>query len=216
MNQVEYTDLTPALVAQLRTKSRPGAPWANAPEAFWNFLLSSLELNVPWTVESTLAKAWVEPAKPLSKAVQDNVSWQVQYGQRAGFDYGIGLEERKYLGGMTGTGFTGEGENNYSASYEQDPQFVELGKVMTIFWPDLPFLAWEQIKPLVSARSRDTVNDYYEATSDYEVDRLDAAKVFRVLSHAGRLEPTQQRFEDWKTIISPPPAPSAPARKPRA
>jgi hypothetical protein len=214
MAKIEYTKLTADLLASMQSKSKPDAPWNNAPAEFWGFLLSSVEMGIPWSVETAQLKASIQSPKPLSKTAQDQLSWALKFNTRAGFEYGIGLEERKYIGGMTGTGYSGEGENRFSPSYDQDPQFVELGKLMTIFWPDLPFLAWEQIKPLVSTRSQESENEYYGATSEYEVDRVDAAKVFRVLRFAERLEPTTHRVPDWKAVISPPPPPAvSPTRK---
>jgi hypothetical protein len=210
---VERTELTPKVIHRLRHESLPEAPWSAAPPNFWEFIERSSKL-VYWSIEAPLLNRFApSPSKPRSAATQANIDKEYSrpyLDHGPSFVFGIGSEDAHCLGGMTGTGRDGSKENSYSTSSEaaeaSDNKSLKL--IMETFWPDVPYLAFEEVRRLVSSSYERTERDYNEATNDYLVQTIDAGKIFRVLQWATRLIPSSAPPVDWKAVVAPPPKPT--------
>lgn len=212
----DTTSLTPKQIQVLRAASAQAAPWSAHGEAFWDFIEQSAAAGIQWQAQTKVLEAHTVATSKAGQQRRAQALEALRFEESV-FPSGLGLLSRAYVGGLSGTGWQGDGENAYRKSSSPAPgRYDALSKVMGVFYPDIPPLLWTQVRPLLSTREKETEREYYQATSEYVVDRIDALALFRFLSHVNRLTPVQP-VQDWKAIIDPPkePPPAPKARRAR-
>lgn len=208
----DTTLFTPEMLRRIRTQSGPNAPWASMPDAFWDFIENNNQA-LSFSVQTNVFAAHVAGKSKADQKRQERALEALRFEGRV-FNCGIGIIARTYVGGMSGTGFTGEGKNTYQKLGTPPGQYDVLAEVMERFWPDIPPLTWNNVRPLISFRSEESKPEYYRATNDFVVDKIEASALFRFLSHVNRLEPVQAT-QNWQDIIDPPVQSLPQASKPR-
>lgn len=211
MIHAALTDLTPKWIARMRSGSEMHAPWVSLSESAWDFIEHSLGAGLQWKTPSRHLDRWLIPETNTERRRQQSAMRPHQFEVMPSLCVGIGLVHRHYLGGMTGRGWEGAAESYYSSTTHRVPgECEDLARVLALFWPDMPALLWEQVKPLLSTRTRETDEESFGGTSDYAVDTIDALKLFRFLDSHGKTQAVQPLI-DWKHIVDPAHAVIAPS-----
>lgn len=194
-------ELTPLLLRRCRDYSDHRAPWAVFDGPGWEFLLAAAQSGIHWKACSKSLDRWLLPETNTEKRRQLAASQLCPSDAQLSFFSGIGLWERHYLGGMTGTGWQGDGENYYAPTTSPVPsEDADLARALAVFWPQIPALVWTQVRSLLSVRSRQVEELSYGATAEFAVDQIDAAGLYRFLRYSQKLTPAQQAI-DWKMVI---------------
>lgn len=203
MIHAALTELTPQWIARMRAGSELHAPWVSLSESAWDFVAQSLDTGLPWKTPTRYLDRWLVPETNTERRRQQSAMRPNHLEVMPSFCVGIGLVRRHYLGGMTGRGWEGTSESYYSSTTARVPgEYEDLARVLGIFWPDMPALLWEQVRPLLSVRTRETHEESFGGTSDYAVDSIDAIKLFRFLDSHAKTQAVQPLM-DWKQIVDP-------------
>ena len=203
MTHAPLTDLNSKLLARMRAGSEVHAPWAVLPDAAWQFIEHALEAGIQWKTATCCLDRWLVPETNTERRRQQSAMRPGQFQSQPPFLSGIGLVCRHYIGGMTGHGWEGGAPNYYSATTSRVPgEYEDLACALGLFWPDMPALLWEQVRPLLSVRTQETDEESFGGSSDYAVDNIDALKLFRFLDSHGKTRAVQPLI-DWKRIVEP-------------
>lgn len=210
MNEYHFKILDLDLVDRMQNRSTPDAPWAGIPPHGWKFLLDGIAQGVKWKVYFDVLEAYLLPKSKHATKAQERARERLDFEARELKDMmpsGIGLHSCQHLYDIR------DGEDELPPPAHTRPEQHLARELLAVFWPDVPPLAWDQIKTTLDRRSECSTRDFSETRSVYANDFVDFGRAFRLLDHVGKLEP--QPTTDWTSIMDQPPAPAVAAKKGR-
>lgn len=196
MESYDLVDIDKNVLKKIREHSCADAPWMAMGMGALDFLEAGIEAGLKWKTHHLALVAFVEStskagAKRQEQARRD-ISWAANMGM---YPSGILLFDEYEAGRWRGD------EDSDDRFLEQDPNLPGqdhiLAKLMEVYWPDIPPLAWNRLRDLLVRREFEDRKGYC-SEDRYARDYLDFGKAYLALSHVNKLQP--QQVMDWEKI----------------
>lgn len=196
MKTYDLVDIDKRTLEQIRDHSCADAPWRALGLGALEFLEAGLASGVKWKTHTDVLVAFTQPkskaAEKRQAQARRDLGWSANLDM---YPSGILMFAENEAGRWRGS------ENSEHRFLEQNTDMPEkdqiLGKLMEVYWPDIPPLAWNRLRELLVRREfEDRMGHYSE--DRYARDYLDFGKAYLALNHANKLVP--QQVVDWDQI----------------